>query len=57
MKEFKIVTKTIHGREVEVKVYELGIRSETFITAGIFLNKKKPKELEDILNFYSFGKG
>ena len=50
--DYKIVTKIIHGKEVEVKVFDLGIRSETFITAGLFIGKKKPKGKEDILNSY-----
>lgn len=56
MKEYHIVTKLVHGEEVEVKVFELGIRSETFITAGLYLNKKKPKEMKDIFNSYALGK-
>ena len=54
MTEYHIVTKTVHGEEVEVKVFELGSRSETFITAGLFIGKKKPKDKEHIFNSYMF---
>ena len=49
MNDYKIVTKKIQGQEVEVKVYDLKARSDTYITAHM-LGKKSLKDRKIIFS-------